>query len=61
MRQTGRSTRIVDFAVQQLLENCQVIVTDHAAFEFQGTYKKIYANEFADTIKKTNRNSYYGN
>lgn len=33
MRQTGRTTRIVDFAVQQLFSVGEVVVTDHYMFE----------------------------
>lgn len=40
MRQTGRTTRIVDFVVQQLLETGQCICTDHTAFEVNGVTQK---------------------
>lgn len=33
MRRSGRTTRIVDFAVQQLFENGTVAVHDHADYE----------------------------
>lgn len=33
MRQTGRTTRIVNFAIDQLLSCGNVIITDHAIFE----------------------------
>lgn len=33
MRQTGRTTRIVNFAIEQLLSCGNVIITDHAIFE----------------------------
>ena len=33
MRQTGRTTRIVNFAIDQLLSCGNVVITDHATFE----------------------------
>lgn len=33
MRATGRTTRIVNFAIEQLMNCGNVIVTDHATFE----------------------------
>ena len=33
MRRTGKTTRIIDFVVQQLLETGQCICTDHVAFD----------------------------
>jgi hypothetical protein len=33
MRRTGRTSRIVSFAVEQLLTVGEVVVTDHIAFE----------------------------
>lgn len=35
MRQTGRTSRISDFAVDQILNVGQCIVTDHIAFEYE--------------------------
>lgn len=35
MRQTGRTTRIVDFIIDQLHSNGRCISTDHTAFEYQ--------------------------
>ncbi len=40
MRQTGRSSRIASFAVDQLLSVGQVIVTDHTVFEYPGSGSK---------------------
>ncbi len=34
MRQTGRSSRIANFAIEQLFSVGQVIVTDHTVFEY---------------------------
>jgi hypothetical protein len=34
MRQTGRTSRIIDFAVDQLFSCGEVIFTDHTAFEY---------------------------
>lgn len=33
MRATGRTTRIVNFAIEQLLSCGNVVITDHAIFE----------------------------
>ena len=42
MRQTGRTSRIVDFAIDQLYSVGEVILTDHTAFEYPGiTQSKI--------------------
>jgi hypothetical protein len=38
-RQTGRTSRIVDFVVDQLFNVGQCIVTDHIVFEFESTKK----------------------
>ena len=34
LRQTGRTTRIANFVVDQLQSSGEVIVTDHTSFEF---------------------------
>ena len=34
-RQTGRTTRIVNFAVDQLFSVGEVIITDHTVFEYE--------------------------
>ncbi len=34
MRQTGRTSRIVDFVVDQLYQNLECVATDHTAYEF---------------------------
>ena len=34
MRQTGRTSRIIDFAIDQLFSCGEVIFTDHTAFEY---------------------------
>tara|TARA_R110000796_G_scaffold159388_5_gene276212 strand:- start:104 stop:373 length:270 start_codon:yes stop_codon:yes gene_type:complete len=51
MRQTGRTSRIVNFAVDQLYSVGEVIVTDHTAFECPdkcGDSLKY----FADTVER---------
>ncbi len=35
MRQSGRTSRIIDFAIDQLFSVGEVIVADHTAFEFR--------------------------
>lgn len=42
MRQTGRTSRIVDFTIDQLFSCGNVIVADHHVFEFNSSRK---ANE----------------
>jgi len=50
MRQTGRTSRIVDFAVNQLFSVGQVIITDHIAFEYPNTTKTMISY-FIDEVK----------
>ena len=41
VRQTGRTSRIIDFTVNQLFETGAVIITDHISFEFETTFKQL--------------------
>lgn len=50
MRQTGRTSRIVDFAVNQLFSVGQVIITDHVAFEYPNTTRE-RISYFIDKVK----------
>ena len=50
MRQSGKTTRIVNFAVEQLLESNQVIIADHIAFQSLYVYDDKKAKEFANRI-----------
>ena len=50
MRQTGRTSRIIDFTIDQLFSVGEVIVTDHIAFEFENvTNKSLFY--FIDRVK----------
>ena len=51
-RQTGRTTRIIDFVIEQLHSVGECIVTDHTVFEFPD---KGLRSALADFIEKTNR------
>ena len=52
MRQTGRTSRIVNFVIDQLHSVGEVIVTDHIAYEFSAVSQAqlIY---FIDKVKDT--------
>jgi hypothetical protein len=52
MRQTGRSSRIADFAVDQLYSVGEVIVTDHTTFEYPNTNTKDSLSHLCDIVKK---------
>lgn len=40
IRQSGRTSRIINFAIEQLFSIGEVIVTDHVAFEYPKIGKK---------------------
>ena len=50
MRQTGRTTRIVNFVVDQLFSVSECIATDHTAFEFE-TATQSNLRHFIDMVK----------
>jgi hypothetical protein len=52
MRQTGRSSRIADFAVDQLYSIGEVIVTDHTTFEYPNTNTKDSLSHLCDIVKR---------
>ena len=56
MRQTGRTTRIINFAVGQLLSVGEVIVTDHTSFEYPGEVGKKQLEFFIERVKETIQN-----
>ncbi len=51
MRQTGRTSRIVDYITTQLFEVGQCIATDHIIFEFKITNNHML-NYLIDKVKK---------
>ncbi len=51
MRRTGRTTRIVNFTVEQLLSVGEVVITDHTTFEFSGRNVNMI-NHFIDQVKR---------
>lgn len=51
MRRTGRTTRTIDFVVQQLLETGQCICTDHVAFEYNDCSQH-QLKPFIDGVRK---------
>jgi hypothetical protein len=58
MRQTGRTSRIVNFAIDQLYSVGEVIVTDHIAFEFS-TVSQAQLIYFVDKVKDTFEKSFH--
>tara|TARA_B110000902_G_C13717538_1_gene363764 strand:- start:108 stop:374 length:267 start_codon:yes stop_codon:yes gene_type:complete len=52
MRQTGRTTRIVNFTVDQLFSIGEVIVTDHISFEFEHKQNGVPLHYFIDNVKE---------
>jgi len=51
MRQTGRSSRIIDFVIDQLFSVGQVIVTDHIVFEYDKITQK-QLTHFIDRVER---------
>ena len=53
MRQSGRTDRIIAFAVEQLMSVGEVVVTDHAIFEHGGfSGHSILNNYFIPEVKR---------
>lgn len=53
MRQSGRTDRIIAFAVEQLMSVGEVIVTDHAIFEYGGeSGYRILTGYFIPEVKR---------
>ena len=50
MRQTGRTTRIVNFAVDQIFSVGEVIVTDHMAYD-NPTFRSNNLRHFIGNVK----------
>jgi hypothetical protein len=51
-RRTGRTTRIVNFAVEQLHSVGEVIVTDHTVFEYPGANTKDNLIHLVELVKQ---------
>jgi len=51
IRQSGRTTRIMDFTIEQLCSVGECIITDHTVFEYPGKITNAYLKEF---IKRVN-------
>lgn len=49
-RQTGRSTRIINFVIDQLYSAGEVIITDHVSFEYRGKIKQNDTQIFIDRV-----------
>lgn len=52
MRQTGRTSRIINFAVEQLWSVGGVIVTDHTSFEYECENNMRMMQEMAQQIRE---------
>lgn len=50
MRQTGRTTRIVQYVVEQLYNVGTCVATDHVVYEY--TPKRSMLNNFEDMVKR---------
>jgi len=50
MRRTGRTRRIVNHTVEQLMSVGEVIVTDHIVYEFPDTSQRML-QPFVDNVK----------
>lgn len=50
-RQSGRSTRIINFIIEQLLSVGECICTDHVAFEYKDKITKSHCENFANMVK----------
>ena len=57
MRQSGRTSRTVDFVVDQLYQCGQAIATDHIAFEYKISMAKL-ENFITKVIDRINSSSY---
>ena len=51
IRQSGRTTRIIDFTIEQLCSVGECIITDHTVFEYPNKVTNYYLKEF---IKRVN-------
>ncbi len=51
MRQTGRTSRIVDFVVDQLHQNGRCIATDHVAYEYGSSLKHTDIKHFIELVE----------
>lgn len=60
MRQTGRTSRIANFAIDQLYSVGEVIITDHIAFEGFDT-KQTHLSNLIDKVKDGFGRTHYSN
>jgi len=51
MRRLGRTQRIVNFTIEQLLSVGEVVVTDHIVYEFESTPQR-RLDPFVDRVKQ---------
>ena len=51
MRRTGRTRRIVNYTVEELMSVGEVIVTDHIVYEYPDTSRKML-QPFVDNVNK---------
>lgn len=51
MRRTGRTQRIVNFTIEQLLSVGEVVVTDHIVYEFESTAQRML-EPFVNRVKQ---------
>jgi len=56
IRQIGRTTRIIDFTIEQLCSVGECIVTDHTVFEYPNKVTNAYLKTF---IKRVNNRLQY--
>jgi hypothetical protein len=60
MRQSGRTTRIIDFTIQQLFSVGECIVTDHAAFEYPDQMRNAILENIIERVKTRLETQSYG-
>jgi hypothetical protein len=59
IRQSGRTTRIMDFTIEQLCSVGECIITDHTVFEYPNKVTNNYLKEFIERVN--NRLQYQTN
>lgn len=52
MRQTGRTSRIADFVVDQLYHYGRCIATDHIAYEYSSSLKATNIKHFIELVEQ---------
>lgn len=61
LRQTGKTTRIVNFVIDQLYSVGEVIVTDHTSFEFPNNNNTPSIETLIDKVYKLIEVDSFGN